>query len=110
MPVPPTPTPPTPGAGSRDWNGSFVGDGGQLAMHVQGQNGQYTGHFEAGGQSYPFQAQGTAERIEGAFQSNGSPFTFVAERAEGGYVWLRVGDTDYLLEPAQPGGNPFGRP
>lgn len=96
------------------WNGTFVGDGGQFVMVVQTAPGGYEGYLEVAGQRYPFQAHLDDLTLHGGFQVNGAAYEFWADRDQG-MVYLLIGDTEYLLEPvnAAPGqgappSNPFG--
>lgn len=117
--TPRVPTPP-PGAvqmppgSNAGWNGTFVGNAGQLIMMVQGQQGRYTGYLQMSGQRYPFQAQGDETYLEGMFQANGTTYNFAVERYQG-TVYLSTGNTEYILSPAgaapnqnAPSGNPLG--
>ncbi len=56
--------------------GSFTD--GFLTIHISGQNGQYSGRFEAGGNTYPFTASGNAQRIDGTYQDAGQLWQFSA--------------------------------
>lgn len=107
------------GAAVGDWTGAYVGNAGQLVMHIQsaGQPGSYSGYFDVSGQQFPLQAQGQAEWIEGVFMVNGMQVPFYAERYEGS-IWLVDGSdgTEYILEPmnagagAMPGAAPVTSP
>ncbi len=105
------PLSPNPGLSQADWQGTYVGNNGQLVLVIQGQQGQYSGFIEAGSERYPFQAQGSPDLIQGMFQANGATFDFAVERSQNGILQLHTADTSYILEPVSaPASNPLGRP
>ncbi len=92
-----------PGMATGDWNGAWAGNAGQLVMVVQpsGQQGQYTGYFQAGGQRYQLMAEGNATQLNGVYLVNDQQVPFYAEKYEGGVYLVDGSDgTEYLLEPA----------
>lgn len=62
--------------GADPMTGSFTD--GFLTFHISGQNGQYSGQFEAGGNTYPFSASGNAQRMDGTYQDAGQLWQFSA--------------------------------
>jgi hypothetical protein len=86
-----------------DWNGAYVGNGGQLVLVIQpaGQPGTYTGYFEVSGQQLQLQASGNAQSIEGVYLYNGSQVPFYAENYQDSVYLVDGSDgTEYLLERA----------
>ncbi len=85
------------------WNGSYVGNGGQLTMFVQpNQQGYYEGYFDVSGQGrFPLQAQAQGTVLEGVYVVNGGQYGFYAEFYDG-YVYLieEIDGSEYMLEPA----------
>lgn len=97
------------------WDGTYVGNAGQLQMVIQsaGQAGTYVGYFVVSGQQFQLQATGGPEFIEGVFIVNGSQVPFYAEVFEGGVYLVDGRDgTEYILEPLNggPGAAPGAAP
>lgn len=98
----PTSVPPAPVLAT--WNQPLVGDAGQIVMVVQqGQEGSYSGYFDAYGQRHPFSAQGNESFLDGSFQTADGEFQFYAEQQPDGTVHLFTADAQYILQPGGPG-------
>lgn len=93
------------------WNGTFVGNGGQLSMFLQpAQQGGYEGFFDVSGQRFPLQARDQGPYLEGFFIVDGAQYGFSAQYYDG-YVYLieAIDGSEYILEPMRygvPGSSP----
>lgn len=75
-------------------NGTF--SDGFLTIRINGQNGQYSGQFEAGGRTYPFTAAGNTQRIDGTYQDAGQFWQFTAVLAGDSLTFQNAAQTFQL--------------
>ena len=80
-----------------DWNGTFVGNNGAMALSVQGNQGGYVGYLQDQGQRFPFEAHLDDQTLHGEFMANGTPYEFWVER-DGPTAMLYVGESSFSLQ------------